>query len=279
MAHGLFVGLCTRDIIYYIDEYPKENHKVKTAEYDTYIGGPAANAAITYAALGGKATLATCLGNTQEAANIIAELEHYGVKVMNCATDSLMPDVAAITVTPEGARTIFSGQHVFSDICIPDMRETYDFVLFDLNRTEISLKILEHFQDTCVIIDAGSWKEHTEEFLRRADIVIASEYFCNPEGDSPFDMAICEQAQVAVTRGEQSILYGEQSIEVPQVQVVDTLGAGDIFHGAFCYGYHDLALSMQDALAYAAGIASDSVRYKGPRNWIMERANHTECNR
>lgn len=49
---GLFVGLCTKDILYYTDDIPAHNHKSKTEDFATYIGGPAANAAITYAALG-----------------------------------------------------------------------------------------------------------------------------------------------------------------------------------------------------------------------------------
>ena len=71
---GLFVGLCTKDIVYYTDEIPKKNHKIKTDDFATYIGGPAANAAITYAALGGDATLATCLGMGPESEAIMKEL-------------------------------------------------------------------------------------------------------------------------------------------------------------------------------------------------------------
>ena len=44
---GLFVGLCTKDVIFYTDDLPAQNHKAKTESFATYIGGPAANAAIT----------------------------------------------------------------------------------------------------------------------------------------------------------------------------------------------------------------------------------------
>ena len=59
---GLFVGLCTRDIVYYIDEFPQCNHKIKTEEFATYIGGPATNAAITFAVLGAMRRLQHVLG-------------------------------------------------------------------------------------------------------------------------------------------------------------------------------------------------------------------------
>ena len=38
---ALFVGLCTRDIVYYTNEIPSHNHKSKTEEFAVYIGGPA----------------------------------------------------------------------------------------------------------------------------------------------------------------------------------------------------------------------------------------------
>ena len=91
---GLFVGLCTLDYVYYADEFPKENKKIKVNEYARYIGGPAANAAITYAALGGDATLATCLGSSLESKMILEELRSYGVKVLNYSSQYTLPNTA-----------------------------------------------------------------------------------------------------------------------------------------------------------------------------------------
>jgi len=47
---------------------------------------------------------------------------------------------------------------------------------------------------------------------------------------------------------------------------VDTLGAGDIFHGAFCHFI--LQESWEDALGKAAEVASHSCRYFGTREWM-----------
>lgn len=54
---AVFIGLTGIDYVYYLDEFPEENNKCKTVEYAKYIGAPAANAAITYAALGGRCDL------------------------------------------------------------------------------------------------------------------------------------------------------------------------------------------------------------------------------
>ena len=62
MAKGLFVGLCTKDSVYYVDEFPEKNCKRKTTKFNTYIGGPASNAAMVFSYLGGKAIITTILG-------------------------------------------------------------------------------------------------------------------------------------------------------------------------------------------------------------------------
>ncbi len=280
---GLFVGLCTKDILYYTDDIPAHNHKSKTDDFANYIGGPAANAAITYAALGGDATLATCLGDSTESRAMIEELNGYGVKVLNFSEYDTVPNTACIVVSSDGKRTILSGQHRFEVNREYDV-EAYDFALFDCNQQEISLDILSTFgmsDGKTVVLDAGSLKPNIERFLDRADIVIASEDFKDPAGNTIFEMN-CNAGHKAITRGEKPILYrkteflqggcaapgNKRELPVEAVQAVDTLGAGDIFHGAFCYGYFEKGYSCEEALIFAGKVASESVKYRGPREWM-----------
>lgn len=270
---GLFVGLCTKDILYYTDDLPAHNHKSKTDDFTTYIGGPAANAAITYAALGGDATLATCLGDSTESRAMIEELNGYGVKVLNYSEYDTIPNTACIVVSSDGKRTILSGQHKFEVSRTYDLGD-YDFVLFDCNQQEISLDILAVFkrlEGKRIVLDAGSRKPNIEKFLESADIVIASEDFKDAVGNTIFETE-CNAAHKAMTRGERPILYGEKDIlaEIPveKAEAVDTLGAGDIFHGAFCFGYFEKGHSWEEALMFAGKVASESVKYRGPREWM-----------
>lgn len=285
---GLFVGLCTKDILYYTDELPAHNHKAKTEDFAVYIGGPAANAAITYAALGGDATLATCLGDSMESRAMIEELKDYGVKVLNYSEYDTLPNTACIVVSSDGKRTILSGQHRFSVNREYDLSD-YDFALFDCNQQEISLDILADLEAAegkeaarkPIVLDAGSFKPNIEKFLERADIVIASEDFADASGNNIFAMN-CDATHKAMTRGEKPILYlgtemerkvplllpEKTEIPVEQVTAVDTLGAGDIFHGAFCYGYFEKGQTCEGALCFAGKVASESVKYRGPREWI-----------
>ena len=77
--------------------------------------------------------------------------------------------------------------------------------------------------------------------------------------------------KIAISNGAGpiQILAGESSatIHVPQVDVVDTMGAGDILHGAYCH-FASMGIGFVDALTRAAAIASRSCRYAGTREWM-----------
>ena len=265
---GWFVGLTTLDYVFYVESQPQDNAKTKTNRYKRFVGGPAANAAITYSLLGGNATLVTCLGNTVESDYIIKILNEYGVTVLNCTEDDAMPNVAAITVDKYGNRRIFSGQNQYNISNVPKLDKP-DFCLFDLNQQELSLGIVKNC-DCEIVVDAGSWKGETSAFLKKASIVIASENFKDPLGHDLFSIKDCLSAKKAVTRGEKPILLADGEIPVEPVACADSLAAGDIFHGAFCFAYYHEHRGFKAALTFASKIAAESVKYVGPREW----ANH-----
>ena len=62
MASGIFVGLSTIDVVYGVDEFPAANTKVAAHSQEVFVGGPATNAAVTFAQLGGEPALVTAVG-------------------------------------------------------------------------------------------------------------------------------------------------------------------------------------------------------------------------
>lgn len=265
---ALFIGLTGIDYIYYLDAFPAENSKCKTADYAKYTGGPAANAAITYAALGGDATLITAYGHSPESDTITEELESYGVKVLNVAADTALPGISTICISGEGKRTIISGQSEYREIDLGTVSvEGYDFALFDCNQQDVSLPLLERFGGE-IVLDAGSYKPNAEKFLAKAKVVISSEQFRDPRGRDIFRMPYDNITYRAMTRGEKSILTRSGEIVPDKVTCVDSLAAGDIFHGAFCFAFYEKEYTFERALSFAASVASESVKYKGPRKWM-----------
>ena len=129
-----------------------------------------------------------------------------------------------------------------------------------------------------VVLDGGSWKPWSGELVPHVDCAIVSERFF-PGGRKAPDVLAALHALgpklAAVTRGERALSWSDGArrgeIVPPQVAAIDTLGAGDVFHGAFCH-YRAAGADFPGALERAAEIAAQSCRHFGTRAWIAERA-------
>jgi len=150
-------------------------------------------------------------------------------------------------------------------------------ILIDGHQMPFSKMLLSQVKDVPVVVDAGSWKPGFDKILRKATHVIASADFL-PPGCRDEDQVIAYLkrlgvAHIAVSHGARPIRFstGEDEgwIDVPKVGAADTMGAGDILHGAFCRSIldHDVIT----ALTLASEIASFSCRFVGTRAWIEKR--------
>ncbi|WP_234375205.1 PfkB family carbohydrate kinase, partial [Streptomyces scabiei] len=100
---GLFVGLCTLDVVQLVDRVPGANEKLTAREQVVAAGGPAANAAVTFAHLGGAATLLTAVGHHPLGVAVAADLDRQGVTVVDLAAGSAEPPaVSSVLVTAAG---------------------------------------------------------------------------------------------------------------------------------------------------------------------------------
>ena len=129
-------------------------------------------------------------------------------------------------------------------------------------------------------LDGGSWKRGTGRLLADCDVVVCSSDFHPPGTGTPGQvLAFLHEHGVkwaAITNGSHPIIWrdrsGVHSLEVPGVQVVDTLAAGDVFHGALAWMLAGQAQtgggSFRRALAFAAHVAAASCRHFGSREWM-----------
>jgi sugar/nucleoside kinase (ribokinase family) len=279
----LFVGLSTIDIVYEVDEFPVANSKVAARSQSVFAGGPATNAAIACSHLGSKATLVTVVGRNALASVIREELEKYSVQLADLNPDfEDAPVVSAVTVDKAGNRNVVSANatrvhvpavHVDRELCLQA-----GVVLVDGHYME-ACRAWAAAAKACatpVVFDGGSWKDGTEELLQSIHTAICSADFMPPGCASASDVFQFLKSRgvdnIAITNGSAPIrfLRGQTSgsMSVPQVDVVDTMGAGDILHGAYCH-FLPTGLGFVDALKQAAKIASESCRYAGTREWMQ----------
>ena len=279
---ALFVGLITLDFIYLADAPPKNNQKLVATDYTVAAGGPATNAAVTFSHLGNKATILGVLGSHPMKQLICTDLENCQVAIIDLDPHQITPPpVSSIIVTQgTGERAVISINAVKTQANItsipPNILENIDIILIDGHQMAISFHLAQTAKthNIPIVIDGGSWKPGFAEILPFVNYALCSANFYPPNCKNQQDVFNYLQdfniPHIAITQGENPIQYltcGQSGVvNVPKIQTVDTLGAGDIFHGAFCN--YILQTSFIDALALAGNIATNACKYFGTRHWM-----------
>ena len=283
---GLFVGLATLDVIHRIAKTPAANQKVTSTAQFVAAGGPAANAAVTFAGLGGEAILVTALGDDPVADLIRADLCAYGVSVVDAATGTsrAVPVSAVSVVESTGDRSVVSLDAVNSDVPPPaeldDLVANADVVLVDGHHPLMARAAARHAEgrDTTVVVDAGRWKPVMSDLVAHATDMVCSNDFRMPGADTPESTAAALVRSgvrtVVTTHGGDPVDWwsdGESgSVPVEPVVVVDTLGAGDAFHGAYSYYSTQGQSSVAERIERSTRVAALRCSVVGPRAWLSE---------
>ncbi|NCC94169.1 MAG: hypothetical protein EOM10_12950, partial [Opitutae bacterium] len=95
MHKGLFLGLSTADIVYYLPHHPLNNQKLKAERQMSFAGGPATNAAVAFAAFGNQATLVSGLGRHPLAHVPKMDLADQQVHLIDCPDQPRRPPILA----------------------------------------------------------------------------------------------------------------------------------------------------------------------------------------
>ncbi|MBD2003904.1 MULTISPECIES: sugar kinase [Cyanophyceae] len=284
MALGLFVGLVTLDFVYLTAGLPQKNQKMAASDYTVAAGGPATNAAVTFSYLGGGATLLGVVGSHPINCLIRSDLESHTVTQIDLAPiHDEPPPISSIIVTQgTGDRAVVSlnatKTQVSCDRIPKNILQEVNIVLIDGHQMAVGQEIARKAKENYipVVIDGGSWKPGFENVLPFVDYALCSANFyppgCNTTEEVFSYLSEMGIPHIAITNGEKPIQYISQGtngrVEVAKINPVDTLGAGDIFHGAFCH--YILEENFTDAIALAAKIASHSCQFFGTRRWMQQ---------
>jgi sugar/nucleoside kinase (ribokinase family) len=280
----LFAGRSTVDALYWLDEMPREDTKVFARTFRVAPGGPACNAAITHALLGGRGMLMSAVGSGPWAELVRAELDERGIRLVDLAGGGYETPLTTVLVNAAAAtRTIVNPPMARTDV--PALIGTWDpawgsrplAALTDGFHLREMLPLLSALRDggTALCLDGGSWKAGTETLAPMLTAAICSERFALP-GEAAAAEATLRWLEgqdvpyAAVTRGARPILGfdrgGSFEIAIEPVEAVDTLGAGDVLHGAFCF-YFAQGYGFRESLQRAAQVATRSCEGMGIVHW------------
>jgi sugar/nucleoside kinase (ribokinase family) len=281
----LCAGLVTVDVIQTVDRLPRGNEKMVTSKASLTYGGPAANAAAVAAGLGVVSMLVSVVGRSPFARAVHDELSRSGVTVLDVAPDlvDVLPLSTVLVDRHSGERAVVSTNAVYSarakaaDLAWLNSAKA---CLVDGHNMALCVQIAGAARalGIPVVLDGGSWKEGTEQLLPFVDLAVVSADFHPPGEQDTLDFlagAGCRfAAQSFGADGMQTLVAGDRTaIEVPRVQVRDTLGAGDALHGAVVAAIARAGLvesTVMDVLRFGVEVASASCTHFGARGWLQD---------
>src|SRR6202166_3023355 len=252
----LCIGMPVRDLTCRVHGLPARGSKENATHFDEICGGTALNAAIGIARLGGRASICGPMGDARETSSryIFDKLAHEGIDTKQIVhMPGLVTPISNIMIDPSGERTIvtFRDPELWK-VRLPDA----DKLLEDCAAILTENRCAEFCTDLCaearrrgipVVVDVDRTMSMREGLLTASShLVFSSEALQSTAGVADNGEALKKIAKLtpsflAGTRGAQGTLWLDEQQNLRQtpafpVHTVDTLGAGDVFHGAFALG-------------------------------------------
>jgi sulfofructose kinase len=276
MTSVLCVGIATLDFIYAVKEMPKTAEKHPADRLVIVSGGIAANAAVAIARLGGGAVLASRIGDDVPGAEILNELHREDV---DCAYvrgfPGMQSPVSTILIDRTGERMIVSfreTRYPTEPTWLPDdLPPEIDAVLGDTRWEEAGAKMFAAARRAgkFAVLDGDRAPQRDDILPLATHVAFSHQGIRGLTGeDNPKQALLKLAAQpkangngtwFAVTVGADGVFYldhGEVRHEPAFiVDAVDTLGAGDVWHGAFTLALAE-GQPERDAIRFASAVSA-----------------------
>jgi sugar/nucleoside kinase (ribokinase family) len=271
----LCIGIPVRDLTFRVEAVPTRGSKANATHLAEVCGGNALNAAIAIARLGGRASFAGPMGEASETSSSFI-LDRMAIEGIETSHIVRMPDtatpVSAIIIDATGERTltIYRDPALWT-VKLPDA----DVLLTDCQAVLVESRCASFCVDLCtearrrgipVIVGVDRAMSLQDGLLTAAShLLFSSEQVQETagladDGEALKRLAELTPAFLAATRGPRGTIWLNETGELEEtpafpVQAVDTLGAGDVFHGAFTLRLAEGG-GVPEALQFAAAAAA-----------------------
>jgi len=279
------LGCCAWDYLAVVETYPLIDTKTDTLNFLEQGGGPTATALVTLARLGASTLFVGKVGDDTRGRLIVEQLEAEGVDTsqVRVEKDEISRFSFSIVERKTGKRTIVSAVGSVSPLAPEDLDRkaiTSGRILHvDGHQMEAAIQAARWARTAGikVTLDAGSLRPGMDILVKLVDYIVASETFAL---DITSEDRIPEAAKkmfhegleaVVITSGDKGGFCisdnGEFIYPAYSVDVVDTTGAGDVFHGAFDYGILR-GWDLEEVMRFSSAVAALKCRELGGRSGI-----------
>lgn len=244
---ALFIGQSYIDVTFVTDSMPTGDDKTVAQDYAVSFGGNAVTAAFCCAKLGIAPDLLSSVADDWLGRMFIDMAARYGIsvhhrKVRESSLSFIMPH--------GGKRAIVRCRddeylHPVPPLNIAGCRALH----LDGHQPDAALHYAKLCREAGILtsLDGGGLRSNTDELLGFIDVAIVAERLCEQMDLTPAEMLDYLASRGCriggVTQGERGLLWYDEAGERQQLpalpvapaKVIDTNGAGDIFHGAYIY--------------------------------------------
>jgi sugar/nucleoside kinase (ribokinase family) len=263
-----------QDIVMRVQKFPAPGAKVSASEFIITGGGCAANAAVAVARLGGQAAFAGPLGGPEDHVSdrIVADLKAEGIDVSGAVrVDGATASVSLILLDAEGEKSIATRRGVRLDHARPAdaarLVADVDAVLVDNRFPEFVMAVCRAAQTRKIpiVIDLDLATEPDNPLLKLGTHVVSSaEALHGTTGLTDYGAGLQRLSEhisgfLAVTDGPNGVYWRDNGklrhLPAFKVQVIDSLAAGDAFHGGFTLALAEGRVLI-DALRFGSAAAA-----------------------
>ncbi|WP_445500906.1 sugar kinase [Microvirga sp. G4-2] len=244
---ALFVGQTYIDVTFLADELPTGDEKTVARDYAISFGGNAVTAAFACAKLGIAPDLLTSIADDWLGRMFIDMAAKYGISVHH----RKVKESSLSFIMPRGGKRAIvrcRDDHYLHPVPPLNLQGCRALHL-DGHQADAAM----HYAKTCreagilTSLDGGGLRSNTHELLEFIDVAIVAERLCEQMNLSPGEMLAYLKGRGCkiggVTMGERGMLWYDEkgtesvlpALDIPASLVVDTNGAGDIFHGSYVY--------------------------------------------
>lgn len=272
----LFIGHTYIDVTFLTDRMPTGDDKHVASDYAVSFGGNAVTAAFCCAKLGIQPDLMTTVADdwlgrmfTDMAARY--QIPVHARKVGKSSLSIIMPnnDKRAIVRARDAHHF-----HPFPVLDISGCRALH----LDGHQPDAAIHYAKLCREAGILtsLDGGGLRSNTHELLGLIDVAMVAERLCQQMGLEPpamLDYLKSRGCRIGgVTLGAQGLVWYDETgavrtlpaLGVPPDRVLDTSGAGDVFHGAYVYSYlTDPAKTWEQHFRFARAAAAHKIQHLG----------------
>jgi ribokinase len=287
VADVFVVGSINQDFVLSVDRRPEPGETVTEAQLSKGNGGKGANQAAAAALLGASVAFLGRVGDDGFGEPLIEALADKGVDTgLIEASPGSSTGTAFITLTPDGENAITVAPGANRSLSVEDVDDASDAIgdaQVMVAQMEVPFEVVLRAVEvaarrgTRALVNLAPTREVPQKLLEKLDPLVVNEHeaaFLLGEKVEGVEGAIAAAPEllalgpkaVVITLGREGAVFsdGESTKHVtsPEVEVVDTTGAGDAFVGALAA---KLAKddSLEDAVAYAVRAGAAAVTREG----------------